>query len=125
MKFTGVPTHGKGRGKTLGFPTINLRALSEKNIKDGVYAARVTIRGKEYISAMHCGAVITFGETEKTVELFLLDTPEIAVSATEKITVETISYLRPVIKFASKEELIVQITKDVEKTRRLAKKPRP
>lgn len=120
MIFTGMPTKGRGRGKTLGFPTINLRNLSEENIKEGVYAARITIRGKEYISAMHCGAATTFDETEETVELFLLDTPEIAISNSERILVETIAYLRPVIKFASKEDLIRQIGEDVEKTRSLA-----
>lgn len=116
MKFTGMPIKGKGRGKTLGYPTINLHNLTWIDIHEGVYAAKAMIRGKMYKAAMHCGNAPTFKETEKKVELFLLDTPSITVLETEKVTVETCSYLRPARRFATKEELIAQIKLDVEQT---------
>lgn len=119
MKFTGKPIKGKGRGRSLGYPTINLHDLTWVDIDEGVYAAKATIRGVVYKAALHCGSAPTFRDTEKTVELFLLDTPTITVLSTEKITVETCEYLRPIKKFASKKELIAQITKDVARTNAL------
>lgn len=119
MKFTGMPVKGKGRGKTLGYPTINLHRLTWVDIDEGVYAAKAIIRGVAYKAALHCGSAPTFRDREKTVELFLLDTPSITVLGTEKIAVETCEYLRPIKKFASKKELIEQITKDVARTNSL------
>jgi len=121
MKFTGTHTTGRGRGNTLGFPTINLHDINSLIIEDGVYAARVTIQNVQYNAALFVGGSPTFREKEKSVELFLIGlSPEEIVKnrldrvITTKISVETVSYIRPVIKFSSKDELIRHIQQDVQ-----------
>ncbi len=43
----GTVAHGDGRGRTLGFPTANLRAHNEQFPPNGVYAVRARLVGKE------------------------------------------------------------------------------
>jgi riboflavin kinase/FMN adenylyltransferase len=121
MKFTGLYTTGRGRARTLGFPTINLHEINTLNTEDGVYAAWVTINDIRFKAALFVGESPTFKDKEKSVELYLIGLTEDDVKkyhldqlTTTKIFVETIEYLRPVIKFHSREELIQHIKKDVE-----------
>lgn len=60
--------HGDGIGKQIGYPTANLDcAPDEVALRDGVYAARSILYGKEYESAL-----IVRRATSK-VEVYLLD----------------------------------------------------
>jgi riboflavin kinase/FMN adenylyltransferase len=53
--ISGAVIKGKGRGKKLGFPTINIQTPSSKLIPlDGVYRVRICTRGKEYSGALFC-----------------------------------------------------------------------
>jgi len=116
MKFESTHVTGKGRGKPMGFPTINLMIPKNFELKDGIYAAKVTIDNKVYISALHYGPVPTFNESEQSLEVFLLgsNNNELENLNEKIIKVEVVKYLRPVIKFNSKEELIKQIEDDVK-----------
>ena len=115
MKFESFHIRGKGRGKGMGFPTINLKIPINFSLKDGIYAAKVYIEDKIFIGALHYGPVLTFNEREKSLEVYLIDLNDNKLKNLDEkiIKVETIKYLRPVIKFNSKEELIIQIEKDV------------
>jgi len=46
MKFKSRHIKGKGRGKKMGFPTINLKIPSNFKLEDGIYAAKVFIEDK-------------------------------------------------------------------------------
>lgn len=123
MKFTGISIKGRGRARTLGFPTINLLLEQDIVVPEGIYAAKVAIQGDFYKAAMHCGASPTFSDAEKTIELYLVGLTEENIRKYDlvnhigvTIEVETMRYLRPVITFSSKEALIAQIEQDVQQT---------
>lgn len=115
MKFESTHIKGKGRGKPMGFPTINLKIPDNFKLKDGIYAAKVSIENKIFSGALHYGPTPTFNEEKKSLEVFLLGSSNNELENLEGkiIKVEIIKYLRPVIKFESKEELIKQIEEDV------------
>ncbi len=121
MKFESTHVKGKGRGKPMGFPTINLKIPDGFELKDGIYAAKVNINKKLFIGALHYGPVPTFNESEKSLEVFLLGSSNNELeNLNEKIIeVEIVKYLRPVMKFNSKEELIKQIKEDVKNIQEL------
>jgi len=73
MKFESIHIKGKGRGKPMGFPTINLKIPNNFKLKDGIYTAKVTIDSKVFISALHYGPVPTFNEQKKSLEVYLIE----------------------------------------------------
>ncbi|MBI5619675.1 riboflavin kinase, partial [Candidatus Gottesmanbacteria bacterium] len=83
MKITSRQIKGKGRGKLLGFPTINLEIPEGLTLKEGIWAVWVTIAGKRYGGALHFGPVPTFREREKSLEVFLLDASEAELAGVE------------------------------------------
>jgi riboflavin kinase / FMN adenylyltransferase len=122
MRFSSHQVKGKGRGKLLGFPTINLEIPKSLELKDGIYAIKVFNSGKEFLGAMHYGPIPVFLEDDKTLEFFLIDTKEEDIPKSKEFEVEIIKFLRPVMKFDSKEELSQQMSRDVESTRKLSDK---
>lgn len=121
MKFESTHIKGKGRGKPMGFPTINLKIPENFELKDGIYAAKVMVESMTFKGALHYGPVPTFAEQEKSLEVFLIEvTNEDLISYgmenldDKLITVEIIKYLRPIIKFSLVEDLVKQIEKDVK-----------
>ncbi len=121
MKFESTHIKGKGRGKPMGFPTINLKIPDGFELKDGIYAAKVNIENRIFKGALHYGPVPTFNESEKSLEVFLLGSTNNELENLDEkiIKVKIVKYLRPVIKFKSKEELIKQIKEDVRLIKKL------
>lgn len=111
---------GKGRARTLGFPTINLEYLDNFDLRTGVYGVWAYIDGKKYIGAMQYGDSPTFKDKTKTLEIYLIDFDSEIVVSDKNIKVDVIKYLRPVIKFDSKGELIRQIEEDIKKIKSLS-----
>ena len=127
MKFETNQVKGKGRGKVLGFPTINLKIPLGFEIKNGIYAVIVTVFGRIYKGALHYGPIPTFNETEKSLEVYLIGLKDYGLTLNQNkfgsgqadygfktIKVEVIKYLRPIIKFKTEEKLINQIKKDIK-----------
>lgn len=75
-QLLGTVVQGDRRGRTIGFPTANLR--TELCVPaDGVYAARATLPdGRSLAAALSVGTKPTFGRHERTVEAFLFDPAE-------------------------------------------------
>lgn len=120
MKFKSTQIRGKGRGKSLGFPTINLEIPKDLELLDGIYAVRVFFDGTSFVGALHSGPIPTFNENEKTLEVFLIDVePKNLPEQISELEIEIIKYLRPVLNFENQEELASQIGKDVEDTKRI------
>ena len=110
MEIKGKIKKGRGLGKTMGFPTINIPYDGEVF---GVFAGEVFIDGKSYIAAIHVGKRPTVHDDRLICEAFLLnftgeinDGTEVKVQLGEKI--------RDIKKFDSLEDLKAQIAKDVE-----------
>lgn len=118
MKFNSTQVKGRGRGRLLGYPTINLEIPKNFQLKDGIYAVKVFIEGQEFAGALHFGPIPTFNENEKTLEVFLIIKPESLPETENKdIEIEIVKFLRDVLNFPNQEDLIKQIGEDVLKTR--------
>lgn len=121
MKFESTHIKGKGRGKPMGFPTINLKIPENFELNDGIYAAKVMIENMVFKGALHFGPVPTFAEQEKSLEVYLIEitNADLINHGLEKldgkiIKIEIIKFLRDIIKFKLVEELVKQITEDVK-----------
>lgn len=121
LHFTSKKIQGKGRGKQMGFPTINLEIPANFTLRDGVYSSYVTVAGKKYQGALHYGPIPQFGESKKSLEVYLLDCKDISekVVRSGTISVEIVRYLRPILKFDSVDALVAQIDLDVQTTRNI------
>lgn len=114
----GKVTAGHSRGKRLGYPTANMSFKSDYCIPaEGVYAGRANLRGESYVCAVNIGSNPTFGDDEVAVEVYLLDFEDDIYS--ERLEVEFHHRLREEREFASEEELVEQIERDVRSTRSL------
>jgi riboflavin kinase/FMN adenylyltransferase len=114
MKYKLSPIRGRGRGKLLGFPTINLKIPENLNLEHGIYGAKVVIENKIYLGAVHFGPIPTFNENNPTLEVFLIDTAKFSLNENERIEMDEFKYLRPVKNFRNQKDLVEQIKKDVE-----------
>ncbi len=121
MKFKTITILGKGRGKDLGFPTINMEILPELvlGLQEGIYAARVTVQDETYGGALFYGPIPVFGEKEKSLEVYLIDTPYIYVGPGTDIEVELLKYIRPVQNFSGVDLMQLQMEKDVTQIRHI------
>lgn len=73
-QICGIVQEGKKLGRTLDFPTANLFYPKGKVLPPcGVYAARVTLRGREYIAAVNIGSHPTAPGGAETIEANLID----------------------------------------------------
>ena len=115
----GVIITGDGRGKTIGYPTANIRPSSEKKIVpgNGVYLVAVQVLGRELFGMMNIGTrptVTTNGG--QTLEVHIFDLTEDLYG--EAIAVRLLKRLRDEKKFASVSELIDQLGRDKENSMR-------
>ncbi len=107
--------HGDRRGRDLGFPTANMVPDPKLTCPGhGVYACRVG----ERLAAVNVGVRPTFGkDLHPLVEAFLLDFEGDLYG--QRLTVEFVARLRGERRFASVDELIAQMHRDVQRTREL------
>jgi riboflavin kinase / FMN adenylyltransferase len=120
-QFTTYQISGKGRGKFMGFPTINMQVPAGFELVFGIYAVWVTIDAITFKGAMHWGPIPTFDDEKASLEVFLLglEHQELSSSDTSKIDIVVVERLRDVEKFSSVNELTQQITDDVSKVRKI------
>ena len=122
-EFFGKIVPGKGRGKSLGFPTINLRVRENLSISYGVYAVRVDLKGILYFGAMHFGPILTFSENTPSVEIHLLDFVDENLKNSsgilqEEVQVQVYKKIRDTRKFESLRALSDQIALDILEIRK-------
>ena len=114
FSIKGLVIKGKGRGKQMGFPTINLQV--DPNILlpvNGVYTARVKKKNQFFYAVVNIGTNPTFSkDCLKKIEVHLIEKTE---NWKEKeCEVEILEKIRPEKKFPGPKELIHQIKKDIE-----------
>jgi len=110
----GVVEHGEKRGRTLGFPTANIRLGDIIEPRFGVYAVHVKIDGESAWrrAAASYGRTPTTGVREPLLELFLLDFEGDLYG--RRLDVAFRRFLRPELRFGSLDALVVQMKKDVD-----------
>ncbi len=108
--------HGVGRGRVLGFPTANLEIDQGQALPaDGVYVTRAHIDRRVYKSVTNIGVRPTFGEGQRTIEVYILDFDGDLYA--RELRIELVERLRGEIRFASLDQLKEQIAKDVAQAR--------
>jgi riboflavin kinase/FMN adenylyltransferase len=116
--LAGSIVSGHGIGRTLGYPTANLRLHEEKLLPaDGIYAvwARLGDETEWRAAAMSIGVRPTFDGKARQLEFFVLDwSGELLGSEAE---VEFVDWLRPEKRFESPEALVAAMREDVAHTR--------
>lgn len=115
--ISGQVVHGRQIGAKLGFPTANITTRNELIPPDGVYAVMVAIDGILLKGACSIGTNPTFGDGERTVEVFLLDFSGRLYD--HEIAICFVQHLREVRKFFDVEELIETIGRDITATRQI------
>jgi riboflavin kinase/FMN adenylyltransferase len=114
--YSGVVERGDQRGRTIGFPTANLRVVGKLHLKSGVYQTTTLLGSKEYQSITNIGRRPTFKEGDEPilVETHLISDTWLSEFYGENIEVRFRKFIRPEQKFSSLEELKSQIKKDLE-----------
>jgi riboflavin kinase/FMN adenylyltransferase len=119
---TGLVQRGAGRGRTLGFPTANLRPDRPLVLSAGVYAARAGWEARQADAVVNIGYRPTFGESQYWIEAYLFDFTGDLYDRT--LTLEFLARIRAEMKFAGVEALKAQVHADMDEARRLLRGPR-
>ncbi|MCC2684132.1 MAG: riboflavin biosynthesis protein RibF [Paenibacillaceae bacterium] len=117
-RFGGRVVAGDARGRTIGFPTANLR-LEEAFILpgNGVYAVKARLQNSWLDGVMNIGVrpTVRQDKPEPSIEVHLFNFNQSIYG--ETMDVELVSYIRPERKFASLEQLKGQIYADIEQSK--------
>jgi riboflavin kinase/FMN adenylyltransferase len=111
--ISGCVTHGDGRGHQIGFPTANI-AIPTGMVtpKNGVYAVAITINGVKYNAIANVGDNPTFSEQERRIEIHIPG--YYGDLYDEQVCAEFIEYIRGEHKFSNIQQLVHQISLDIE-----------
>ena len=121
FSYQGLVIRGDQRGRTIGFPTANLKVEADKVVLPfGVYATSSVVGGRAFKSVTNVGVRPTFhSENPVTlVETHLLNTDLVETDLDlydQKIEVKFHFKIREEMKFSGIAELKAQIQKDVQK----------
>jgi riboflavin kinase/FMN adenylyltransferase len=115
--LTGTVQRGAGRGRTLGFPTANLKPDRPLALAAGVYAARARWDGQRAEAVVNLGYRPTFDEAQYWVEAYLFDFSGDLYD--RPLTIEFLSRIRAEMKFPGVEALKAQVQADMAEARRL------
>jgi len=106
---------GAGRGKGLGFPTLNCPLTPGQDVRHGIYAMRVHHDGGRSHAAGYVGVRPTFGEDRPVLEAYLLDFTGDLYG--KEVEAEFIAFLRRDQTFAAPQALAEQMRTDTEQAR--------
>lgn len=116
--LSGEVVPGRKLGRTIGIPTANIRIPDGVVVpKQGVYACKCAIDGKDYVAVTNVGIRPTVSGEGITVEPWILDFEGDLYG--KEITLEFHHFLRPEQKFDSLEQLKAEIQKNAHQTRQL------
>jgi riboflavin kinase/FMN adenylyltransferase len=118
-----TPVHGRGVGKQLTTPTINLASYHDLLPPDGVYVTRVRMGGGDdapiFNAVTNAGSRPTFDGAGFAIESHLLDgPPPVEVTVDTPIEVCFLARLRGERRFPSPEALKEHILRDVGRAQR-------
>lgn len=126
----GIVKKGRGKGKELSFPTANLDISENLILPEGVYAVLARVKGKKRIGVANIGMRPTFFPqrrfppqsvatrgTRPVVEVYIFNFRENLYR--QKLEVSLIRRIRKEKRFASGEDLMKRIEKDIQFTKKL------
>ena len=114
---SGRVVEGAQRGRTIGFPTLNLGPPPPRKLlpPEGVYAVRVQTTSGPVGGMMNLGPRPTFGDSATSLEAHLFDTAGDFYGA--HVRVDFVARLRETRRFASAEQLSAQLRHDEREAR--------
>lgn len=113
--ITGKTEQFKGNGRKLGYPTANIH--SDTEMKDGVYFGQADLdEFARHPSLIFIGTPTTMGDTDRRVEVYLLDIPD-KDYYDQDLTVKLEYFHRANKTFANMEDLL-EVMHDDEKQAR-------
>lgn len=110
-EVTGKVIKGKSRGKTLGFPTANIKTENEI-IPQGVFISTTGIGPETFSSLTNVGKCPTFNQKEINIESYIMNLNKDIYG--KKIRIHFLKKIRDEMKFKTQAELSQQIKKDLE-----------
>jgi riboflavin kinase/FMN adenylyltransferase len=127
-RLIGRIVSGQGKGKRLGFPTVNMERTGQLVPAEGVYAGFVEIGDSaEYVCAAKekIPSVFSIGRAETLagnypilIEAHIL-TGDVGDLYGKWLAMDFIKHIRSQQKFGSEKELSIQIAKDCEKAKEI------
>jgi len=111
---------GFGRGREIGFPTINIETAFELIPRNGVYSTEIETRDGRFHSVTNIGFNPTFDGKALSIETYILDFSGDLYG--QEVTLRFHRRIRDEMKFSSVDELKARIAKDVELTSEYFKK---
>jgi riboflavin kinase / FMN adenylyltransferase len=117
FSMLGTVIEGRRLGRTLGFPTANVRPESEQLPPNGVYAVRAVLDGESHAGIANVGVRPTIASdgVQRLVEVHLFDFAEDLYDRDIEVFFER--FVRPEQKFPSLDALRTQIASDVAAVR--------
>ena len=114
---SGTVLPGEQRGRTMGFPTLNLGPPPPRKLlpPEGVYAVRVQTPAGPGGGMMNLGPRPTFGDTATSLEVHLFDTAGDFYGS--QVRIDFVARIRETRKFESVEQLRTQLEKDEQSAR--------
>ena len=113
---------GNRRGADLGFPTANIAPDKELVPARGVYAVRCLLEGERHDGVLNIGFNPTFADGKRSIEVHLFDFQRDIYGRI--LDVHFIERIRDEARFASPEELITQIDRDIARAREILQSPK-
>ncbi|GAB6098847.1 bifunctional riboflavin kinase/FAD synthetase [Halanaerocella petrolearia] len=109
---------GDQRGRKLGFPTANLKPVTDYVLPPcGVYACRVIYDKEIYFGVVSLGMRPTFNKDKLAIEAHLFDFSQNIYGA--RLELEFIDWIRGEEEYNSSQELIAQIEQDIIEAKKI------
>jgi riboflavin kinase/FMN adenylyltransferase len=110
--LTGIVSKGKQLGRTIGFPTANIKIVEEYKLipQNGVYIVQSNLDGITYYGMMNIGTRPTVDGTTQTIEIHFFEFNKDIYN--QKITVSLLKWMRSEQKFETVDALKKQLNKD-------------
>lgn len=111
--MSGTVVSGKGLGKTIGFPTANIKVEEDYKLipNNGVYVVGATVANQQLFGMMNIGTNPTIGGKDRSIEVHLFDFDKLIYES--PIRIEFLGRLRDERKFGTIDQLKVQLHKDM------------
>lgn len=108
----GTVVHGDQRGRTIGYPTLNLSPLPERKLlpPDGVYAVRAHLPEGVFGGMLNLGPRPTFGDAGRRIETHVFDASRDWYGA--PLRLEFVARLRETRPFSGIDALKAQLADD-------------
>ena len=119
FSLSGIIVHGNSIGRTLGFPTANIKVVNNWKLlpKDGVYAVKVFIEHQQFYGMLNIGVRPTIKDDSHIIEVHIFDFNKDIYN--QNIKIEFSERIRGEKKFENLDALKKQLQIDESKCKKI------